>query len=149
MRTFLFEEKQWLPRAIDEVFAFFSRAENLQELTPPWLNFKILKSPDQLTAGALIEYKLQIHGLPAHWKTEITRWNPPNSFEDRQLSGPYALWNHEHLFASHNSGTTVTDRVTYALPFGLLGLVALPLVKRDVKQIFAYRTRRLKELFPQ
>ena len=34
--------KQWVPRPIHEVFAFFSDASNLEELTPSWLGFRIL-----------------------------------------------------------------------------------------------------------
>jgi ligand-binding SRPBCC domain-containing protein len=34
MHTYRLEREQWLPRPVDEVFAFFSRPENLQVITP-------------------------------------------------------------------------------------------------------------------
>jgi hypothetical protein len=43
----------------------------------------------------------------------------------------------------------VLDHVTYALPFGWLGVLAHRLrVGRDIERIFEYRTEKLRELFP-
>ncbi len=149
MQTFSLEREQWLPRNLNEVFAFFSRPENLQRITPPWLDFRMVEAPKELAPGALIRYRLNWHRLPIWWKTEISEWNPPHRFVDRALSGPYALWNHEHLFESYDGGTTMRDRVTYALPFGWLGSVAQSLwVRRDVEKIFDYRAEKMRQLFP-
>lgn len=63
----------WLPRAVTEIFGFFAEAENLQAITPAWVNFQILTpKPIRLRAGALIDYRLRIHGLPVRSQTEIT-----------------------------------------------------------------------------
>jgi ligand-binding SRPBCC domain-containing protein len=151
MKTYLLEREQWLPRPIDEVFAFFSRPENLQVLTPDWLDFRIVEAPQNLAAGSLIRYRLHWHFLPIRWTTEITEWNPPHRFVDRELSGPYALWNHEHSFSPRQAGgTTMRDRVEYALPLGVLGRLAHRLsVKRDVESIFNFREEAMRRLFPQ
>jgi len=34
MHTYILEREQWLPKSLDDVFAFFSRPENLQIITP-------------------------------------------------------------------------------------------------------------------
>jgi ligand-binding SRPBCC domain-containing protein len=150
MHTYCLEREQWLPRAIDEVFAFFSRPENLQVITPPWLDFRMVKTPDALLAGSLIRYRLRWHFVPIRWTTEITEWNPPNGFVDRQLRGPYALWNHEHSFVSHSAGTVMRDRVTYALPLGWAGRLARAvIVKQDVERIFDFRAKTMQRLFPE
>jgi ligand-binding SRPBCC domain-containing protein len=151
MKTYLLERQQWLPRPIDEVFAFFSRPENLQILTPDWLDFRIVEAPQDLAAGSLIRYRLRWHFLPIRWTTEITEWEPPHRFVDHELSGPYALWNHEHSFASREGGgTTMRDRVQYALPLGVLGRLAHSIsVKRDVEGIFNFREEAMRRLFPE
>lgn len=149
MKTYVLESEQFIPRPIDEVFAFFSRPENLEELTPTWLNFKIVEAPKTLAAEVLIRYRLSWHGVPIRWTTQIKEWNPPHRFVDVALSGPYVLWNHEHLFAPHENGTLMHDRVTYALPLGWLGVLAHRLcVRRDVERIFEFRTHRMGQLFP-
>jgi ligand-binding SRPBCC domain-containing protein len=148
VHTYLLEREQWLPKPIDEIFAFFSRPENLQRITPAWLDFGMVETPEKLRVGSLIRYRLRWHGVPVRWTTEITEWNPPNGFVDRELSGPYALWNHEHRFAEQNGGTIMRDRVTYALPLGWIGRLAHGvLVKRDVERIFDFRNEAMKQLF--
>jgi ligand-binding SRPBCC domain-containing protein len=141
--------EQWLPRPIDEVFAFFSDAHNLDVLTPPWLHFRILTPrPIPLRLGTLIDYGLRWRGLPLSWRTEISAWEPPHHFVDRQIRGPYRQWVHEHTFEERDGGTLMRDRVDYAVPGWLLEpLIARWIVVRDVECIFAYRRKRMRELF--
>jgi ligand-binding SRPBCC domain-containing protein len=149
MHTYYLSREQWLPRPVDQVFAFFSKPDNLQAITAPWLDFRMAEKPETLAVGALIRYRLRWHGLPIWWSTEISEWNPPHKFVDRALSGPYALWNHEHSFASDRGGTTMRDAVTYALPLGWLGTLAHRLwVRGDVEKIFDYRAEKMQQLFP-
>ncbi len=146
-RTHRLVREQWISKPIAAVFDFFSRPENLQEITPPWLSFHIASAESELRTGSLIEYRLRVHGIPMRWKSEISEWNPPHCFVDTQLAGPYAWWRHRHTFVAENGGTRIGDDVEYALPFGIVGeLVHTLMVRRDVESIFAYRQKRLLEL---
>ncbi len=146
MTEFLHESELWVPQARDEVFPFFADAGNLEKLTPPWLRFEIVTPrPITMKAGALIDYRLRVHGLPIRWRTEIMAWDPPHRFVDRQLKGPYTMWHHTHTFEERDGGTVCRDRVRYR-PMGGALIQAL-FVRRDVEKIFAYRTERLCELF--
>jgi len=138
---------QWIPRPLDEVFAFFADARNLEEITPPWLGFRIRTSgPIRLAAGTRIRYRLSWHGIPVSWTTEIRRWEPPFRFIDVQLGGPYRLWHHTHRFEASGGGTRMTDIVRYRLPCGTIGRVMHALkVRRDVQRIFDYRRSRIEE----
>ena len=145
--TYQLIREQWIPTSIQDAFAFFSRPENLEEITPPWLGFHIVRAESPLHAGSLIEYKLNIHGLPVRWTSEIAVWEPPRRFVDNQVRGPYKLWHHEHSFAERDGGTLICDHVDYALPFGPLGRMVHALtVRREVETIFAFRQKRLAEL---
>lgn len=135
----------WLRRPIDEVFAFFSRAENLEAITPPWLRFTILTpTPIPMRAGTLIEYRLRLRGWPVRWTTRIAVWEPPRRFVDEQVRGPYRRWVHAHTFERRDGGTLARDRVEYDPPGG--PLVHRLFVRPEVERIFAYRQRRLREL---
>src|SRR5215475_12505895 len=149
MSPFTLKAEQLVPRPLREVFEFFSRAENLQELTPPWLHFRILEvDPTPVRKGTLIRYALRWRIFPIHWTSEITEWNPPHSFADVQRKGPYKLWHHVHRFAASGSGTLISDEVRYELPFGILGRIAHTLkVRHDVETIFAYRKEAIRERF--
>ena len=141
--------EQWIGRPIDEVFAFFADARNLEHITPPWLGFRILAMDSiSVSEGTQIRYRLRLHGLPIYWRTEIRQWDSPRRFIDVQRAGPYKLWHHTHRFEAHEGRTKMTDIVRYALPFGVLGRMVHALkVRGDVRQIFDYRRERIHELF--
>ncbi len=140
------ETSLWLPRPLEEVFDFFADARNLQELTPPWLRFEIrTEGPIEMRPGALIDYRIRLHGVPLGWRTEIGAWEPPTRFVDQQLRGPYRLWHHEHRFEPDGDGTRVIDRVTYAAPGG--ALADRLLVRRDLERIFRHRHEQLRARF--
>jgi ligand-binding SRPBCC domain-containing protein len=82
----LHREQQVL-RVRDGVFEFLSRPENLEDITPPWLNFRILEAPDEIRGGSLIRNSLRWGVVPLRWTREIVEWNPPRSFGDTQISG--------------------------------------------------------------
>jgi ligand-binding SRPBCC domain-containing protein len=146
MRVRVLEREQLLARPLAEVFPFFADARNLQRLTPPLLDFQILTPvPTEMRPGALIDYRLRVHGVPLRWRTEITAWEPPHRFEDTQRRGPYRLWVHEHTFEEREGRTLAKDRVRYAIAGG--ELVHRLLVAPDLKRIFDYRAARLAELF--
>ena len=149
MTPFVFRAEQFVPRPLSEVFEFFSKAGNLEQLTPKWLNFRILSvHPSPVQKGTLIKYSLRWRIFPIRWTTEIIEWDPPHRFVDLQLKGPYKLWHHEHRFVAEGNGTRITDEVQYLLPFGPLGSIAHALkVKKDVETIFAYRTKVVIQLF--
>jgi uncharacterized protein (TIGR01777 family) len=140
--------EQWIPKPKKDVFEFFSDEKNLELLTPEILNFKVLrKSTEKIEENTLIDYNLKIRGIPAHWRTRIEEWQPGAKFVDTQLSGPYKKWHHTHLFEELGSGTLITDRVLYQLPFKPLGNVALPIVKKDISRIFEFRRKVINERF--
>jgi ligand-binding SRPBCC domain-containing protein len=140
-RVHILERSQRVELPIERAFEFYSDARNLETITPPWLGFELTRTPDVLREGALIGYRLELHGVPVRWKTMIRAWEPPTGFVDVQLSGPYALWEHTHTFEPDGEDAVlIGDRVRYSLPFGPLGELAHPLfVRRDVERIFDYR----------
>lgn len=146
MRVHRFEQELWLPRKRREVFTFFSDARNLDAITPEWLSFRTISTaPVEMKVGAVIDYRLRVHGIPLRWRSRITQWEPPSRFADAQTRGPYRLWLHEHEFGERDGGTLVRDKVRYAVPFDFL--LHKLFVRADVEKIFAYRARKLRELF--
>ncbi len=127
---------------IEEAFAFYGDARNLERITPPWLGFEVTTpAPIEMGVGTLIEYRLRLHRVPVRWRTRIEAWEPPRRFVDVQIRGPYSLWEHTHTFEQDGpAATVIEDRVRYAIPFGPLGdLANRLLVRRDLRQIFDYR----------
>jgi len=142
-----FYQETRLSAPIDEVFEFFSNAQNLERITPKFLNFRILTpTPVIIKKGTLIDYRIRIHGIPMRWRTRISAWDPPYRFVDEQLKGPYRSWIHEHTFerADAENATIMRDRVRYSILFGRL---AHFMVKKDINSIFRYRTEVIRSIF--
>ena len=148
MTGYRFSTEQYIPRDIDRVFDFFSRAENLETITPPWLKFRITSPlPDVMQTGTHISYRLTLHGIPVRWLTEITIWEPPFRFVDTQLSGPYSLWVHEHRFEKKPGGTLMFDTVDYNFRGGIIRpLINRFFVSGRIEEIFSYRNNKIREL---
>ncbi len=145
----VFESEQFVPHKKDKIFEFFSQAKNLESLTPKTVRFQIRKmSTPEINLGTLIDYRIQVRGVPIFWRTLIDEWNPDSHFVDVQLKGPYSLWRHTHEFVDLPGGTLVRDCVHFRLPAGFLGwLFAGFYVRADVKKIFAFRRKVIFEKF--
>ncbi len=131
-----------VPHDIDRVFQFFNRPENLEKITPPHLNFKILTpGPVDMFNGQVIDYSISLYGFPMRWTSLITNYNPPFSFVDTQLKGPYSFWYHEHRFeALSDHKTRIIDHVSYVCPYGIIGEWGHFWVKKSLDKIFRYRS---------
>ena len=145
--------KQRITATLDQAWGFFSNPRNLSRITPPDMGFTVTTPdlPERIYAGMMISYRVRpLLSVPLTWLTEITQVREKAFFVDEQRVGPYAVWHHEHAFREVGDGLVeIEDRVTYVLPFGLLGNVVHPwLVKPQLARIFAYREKAVRELFP-
>jgi ligand-binding SRPBCC domain-containing protein len=149
-KRFRLEQEQIIAAPRAAVFEFFSKAENLEKLTPPFLSFGILSPlPIEMKRGQFIEYRIRLGGVPMNWLTEISEWAPPERFVDEQLRGPYRYWHHAHEFQEVSGGTLMRDVVEYELPLGPLGRLAhAALVRRTLQRIFDYRRQVVQSVFP-
>jgi hypothetical protein len=146
MKESYFTSEIWLPGPASQIFSFFGDARNLEIITPPWLHFEILtKDPIEMQKGTLIDYQHSLRGIQLRWQSKIEVWEPPRRFIDIQIKGPYRRWHHEHVFVPRDNGTLCIDHVRYAVPGGLL--VDRLFVRRDVENIFEFRSERLLALF--
>lgn len=146
--VYTLHRRQWVPRGLHETFEFFERPENLPRITPAWLRFRILTpAPIPMRRGLIIDYRVRIAGLPVHWRSRISEYDPPFSFRDEQVIGPYRLWDHRHRFSRENGGTVIEDFVVYEPPLGPLGVALDRLfIRHRLDDIFDFRRREIERL---
>ncbi len=145
-QCFVLRSSVVLTHSREDLFEFFSDAFQLEQLTPKWLNFRILTpAPIEIRRGCLIDYSIRLRGIPIRWRTEISSWHPPFSFTDRQLKGPYRLWEHLHTFETVPEGTLAKDEVRYRVLGGRL--INRFFVQKDLERIFEFRRAKMIELF--
>jgi ligand-binding SRPBCC domain-containing protein len=141
---------QKLPVSLEEAWEFFSNANNLLTITPPFLNLVVTNEVfgEEVYPGQIISYKVKpIAGIAVSWVTEITHLEKMKFFVDEQRKGPYKLWHHQHHFKAIEGGTEMTDLVHYAIPFGIAGEAFHSIVKKKLREIFDYRFNKINGLF--
>lgn len=150
------EDAVVLAAPLDEVWRFFSLPRNLATLTPGKQGLRVDHGGNRpIEEGAVVLVSVAlIPGIRVGWKTVIGEVVPPGAgemawFRDVQERGPFAVWDHLHVFRSLSNGETVVlDRVRYALPLGRAGrMVAGRWVRAQVDGLFAYRKSALESLF--
>lgn len=149
-RVNLIRQVQQLPISVEEAWDFFSHPKNLAIITPEHLNLKFTNElyGDEIYPGQIITYKVKpLLRIPLFWMTEITHVERHKLFVDEQRKGPYALWHHQHHFKAIEDGVEMTDIVHYKLPFGPFGALGMPLIKKQLSSLFAYRKQRVEQLF--
>lgn len=151
MPFYQFTQTQKIPASLEVVWNFISSPNNLKEITPDYLSFKVTSnsSSDKMYAGMIITYIVKpILNIPLKWMTEITHVKDKEYFVDEQRVGPYKLWHHQHKIEAIEGGVLMTDIVTYIPPFGFIGTLANKLIiKKQLQEIFNYRTIALEKRF--
>ena len=150
MKIYTFDRKQKLPISVEKAWKFLSSPKNLKTITPEYMSFDILSGAEKpMFAGQIIQYIVTpILGIKTKWVTEITHVKELEYFVDEQRFGPYALWHHKHFIKKIKGGVEMEDIIDYKVPMGILGRLAHPiLVKPKLEEIFAYRQKKLIELF--
>ena len=142
--------EQIIPTSVEVLWDYFSAPQNLNDMTPPDMNFQIVMGGDvKMYEGQIIEYRVEfIRGIRSLWLTEIAHVREKEYFVDEQRVGPYRFWYHEHLFEKTSFGTKMTDHVTYVIPFGIIGDVLNSLwIGKRLQSIFEFRRKKIIELF--
>ncbi|MDQ3193047.1 MAG: SRPBCC family protein [Bacteroidota bacterium] len=151
MAVYQLYKEQKLPASIDDVWGFISSPKNLQRITPSYMGFNISSKdlPEKIFTGLMISYKVSpLFNIKMNWITEITQVKEMESFFDEQHRGPYKIWKHEHYISPIEGGVLMKDRVTYQLPYGILGEIAHSLlVRKKIVEIFDFRENALTEIF--
>ncbi|GAB4341710.1 MAG: SRPBCC family protein [Candidatus Abyssubacteria bacterium] len=150
MQLFNLRECQRVPISISEAWSFFSNPNNLPKITPPSLALRITSDvPGIMYAGMIVTYQIRpFMGIPVTWVTEITHVDEPRLFIDEQRFGPYRFWHHQHHFEEVDGGVELVDVVHYALRLPVLARPVNELfVRRQLREIFVFRRKRLEEMF--
>lgn len=142
--------EQIIPACLTAVWRFFCDPQNLNQITPPDMNFEVIHGGESgMFEGQLIEYRVEfIRGFRSKWLTEIAHVRDECSFVDEQRIGPYRFWYHAHGFERVDGGVRMIDHVTYAIPYGIAGdLIDRIWIRKRLASIFDFRSAKILELF--
>ena len=144
----VFEASVDLACSPETAFEFLAHPENIRLITPSSVMLVFDAAPQRLSLGARMEFRVQAYGVVRSAVHEVTAWNEPRSFVERQVAGPLGSWEHAHLFQSISNGVRVTDRIEFSPPGGMLGLL---INERKIREAldagFGHRHHELEKRF--
>jgi len=136
-----FIKESHIKAAPERVFAFHELPDAFERLMPPWEDAKIIQKADISIIGsqAIVEMKV-LSLITSRWVAEHTAYDPPHSFEDIQVSGPFKSWVHRHIIEPHADEAILRDEIEYQAPFWIFGAIASPFaVVPKLEKMFDYR----------
>jgi uncharacterized protein (TIGR01777 family) len=132
-----------MPVSAAELYDWHARPLAFQRLQPPWERIDLMAAVGRFgTDGYRVEFRTPIVGpLTTTWEAEAFDFQPGKQFQDRQLRGPFAFWNHTHRMIPNGPDSSfLEEHIEYRLPFRYLGnLLGDGTARRKLSAVFAYR----------
>ena len=144
--SIVFEHETHVDNTIEEAFEWHERKGAFRRLMPPWELAEEVRADDNLEEGSQRIFRFPMGPIKMSWVAQHTAYNPPHSFEDIMLKGPFKSWHHIHKFENTPDGKVkIHDKVNYRLPMGFLGnIVAGRMIKKRLTRMFTAREIRLE-----
>lgn len=142
-----FQHRFEVQAPLEAVTEFHRQSASMAAITPPPVIVRIHSAPEELGEGDLMEFTLWVGPLPIRWLAQIENVTP-HGFVDRQISGPFAQWQHTHTFVADGNSTIVHDEVEAEYSENLFWRLVGMGMWLNMRLLFAFRgwkTRRLLE----
>ena len=141
MKTELFVKRSRFATPVEAVFGWHAQPGAFTRLTPPWERIELLEESGGIQDGARVVLRIHAGPFSVRWVALHQGYIENRQFQDVQIEGPFAKWEHTHLFEPDGPGACfLEDRVEYALPFGWLGrLAGGAFTRRKLRLLFDYR----------
>lgn len=154
-RFSVYESSVLLAASPHDVYAFHEDPRNITRISPPSLKVAGVECSVPARVGEEFRLRVSQFGLPLEWTGFWAEVQSPDRLVDGARKSPFRHWRHHHLFRREGEGTLMTDRVEYALPFGVLGRLLDATVMRVVFAVMFHARHKAtakffsKEKLPQ
>jgi ligand-binding SRPBCC domain-containing protein len=144
----LFETRIELNCSIDDIFNLAATPEGILQLTPPDVQLAFKHAPNRYALGSRIVFQVQALGLIKEIAHEVTHFDDPTFFSEKQVEGPFQHWVHEHHFEQTDTGSVIAiDRIEFLPPGGIAGLLMnAARIRENLEDGFEYRHLQLEKL---
>ena len=144
----MFEVQIELCCSLEEAFDFLIQPTNIRAISPSQMQLVFDAAPQRLSLGARMEFRMQVYGVVRSVTHAVTEWDLPRRFVEKQVVGPMGAWEHEHLFEPTPRGVIVVDRIEFAPPGGVLGLIVNERkIRESLDEGFGHRHQVLEKHF--
>ncbi|PIE61140.1 MAG: TIGR01777 family protein [Desulfobacterales bacterium] len=129
-----------------DLFAWHAREGAINRLTPPWAPLKMIsRNGKGIDKGVEVKFKMKAMGIPMIWEAEHIEYEENRMFRDRQVKGPFGLWEHTHRFHDiADNQSIMEDQVKFKLPMQPFSLPFYGYAMKELDRMFTYRHHVLK-----
>ncbi len=140
-RTQTYLARSPMPASARAVFEWHTRPGAFERLNPPFDPVKVIEHSGSIAVGTRAVLGVRLGLLPLKWVAVHTALEDGVFFSDRQLSGPFALFEQTHRMVPEGAERSLLeDEVHFRLPLGALGALAgRRLTRSKLEALFAYR----------
>jgi len=131
---------------LEKLFDFHLDTNNIKLITPSHTKVELIDYEEATFEGKIIKLKTTRAWVPIDWIVKIEKYEYPNLMVDVALKSPFAFWEHQHIFTKKGSMCELKDVIKYKLPFGILGKLIAPFIKKDIANMFDYRHKQTKQI---
>jgi len=141
MNSSTFQKKSRINAPVEDAFKWHARPGAIERLSPPWDPLNVLSRTGGIEEGAEVTLRMKAGPFPYRWYATHTEYRENEVFQDRQVSGPFAMWTHTHRFEREGEAAcSLEDRIEYKLPFHFFSKhVARSAIEKKLEKIFRYR----------
>jgi len=138
-----FQRTTVLPFPAEEVFNWHARPGALARLNLPWNPARVIADSGGIADGSRAEFSLRVGPFRRRWVAEHRNVVDGRQFQDVQVTGPFAAWEHTHTITPvGDAECELRDEIHYRFPAGLLGRWAGgSITRRALERAFRYRHR--------
>ncbi|MDD5716829.1 MAG: hypothetical protein PHW64_03425 [Sulfuricurvum sp.] len=150
MKTYTLTYECTFNTSVQNVCAFHTDTRNLPFITPPLVNVTILEMDIPMVEKSTVVLKIKRFGIPTIWEMKIDTLNCPHTITDVMIKGPFKYFRHERFFSAMDEKTTrMKETLSIVLPFGWLGSLFFPLIKREMDAMFTFRHHATQHYFSE
>lgn len=141
----VFEHRSTIPTTLEAIGAFHEHPQAFRRLTPPPVFIQVHRNALQSLTEGEVEFTLWMGPIPLRWLARHEAGPTPHSFIDRQIQGPMAAWEHQHIFEATVDGVTLIDHITFEHRQGWRGwFTRLTFDGLPLRLLFIYRHWRTR-----
>jgi ligand-binding SRPBCC domain-containing protein len=145
---FKFEKSVVIKAGLRELFNFHLNTQNITIISSPFpVIEKIEMSSNPLKTDSTVSLLLNFLIFRQNWIMKISEVKPFEVVTDIQVKGLFKVWEHKHIFEETNAGVKMTDNIIFSPPWGVIGLLTLPLLYLQLYLMFSDRHRRTRNFF--
>ena len=136
-----FKKMTFIKAPLESVFSWHERQGALERLNPPWEQIKIVEKSNGIQKDAQTIFKVKAGPLYINWHAKHTQYEKNIMFQDVQIKGPFAYWEHTHNFKANGTlSCYLEDSIKYELPlYPLSKFINQTFVKQKLEKMFRYR----------